>query len=1078
MASSNPFYLGYYPGDRPLYKRPSGGRRFTGNPDLDLLDFGKFFNTFEKDTDIPAWFIERIKKDFESSLKAQIKPTKEVSPEALELYGPEAMEDLPGAVGISISLNPNDWLSDPGEQFKKTVKDWFKAIADWDDFDTLNREQLWENVLSDVDIYRTARNKSRLRPIRRLQEKFDEIDVALQHEATTSLAQRLDGSGAAGAVHAAANPLSLDHPDIGEYRKLKHSILSFQVNSRNVILRENKYDAVISSAAKALKADLEKNVTPASYTPEAQMFLLKNELHEKISSLQKAVDYEGLVSGGKKTSLQEKLDTFLLTGNIKDAPNTADLNVIRAKIGEAETFLQQLNNTPEGLAIQRRLGRSVINPFKVYLEDLNKFVAVGSDVADIARKVDGLGTAQPSLVLRAELTKNIAEARNSIVNVGSRGNIFGRGGLAGGDPFSRSVNRRLLRDMERDIRNEENDAFTGTDNIIKLRTIFRRLEQERDYAAAEELLRAFEGKRLLSTYLWPRFKNRIEVLTPAYWSNKFLTRVHRLGFVVNKDYADDNGIAFFWGFKLTGSTAGGLGSLLLKPLEHKFNVNFEAGGRNFALRNVTAGSHFKIIEDIGSALSTGKLDIRAFEELLHAGVSIGDTAGLDALYASLTARYGTLPFKRAEFDAIYFNLQKFKDWMSKNHGKFGFSAADIADPGIMAGFIKRIFYTKVDNRGALKPSRRYVGILEKINEKLNNLQHWFTTTRAGRLVSSASNIKSIVANRVVDGISRVTARLLASIAEGATAGVASPLVEFLVPIVRKVMYVVLIKTMDTAQGTFKAFFKGDFSQLIESWDKTYDYMTKTLLYGVGIPVGCLILLILLLGGAFTTAIPQRNPIAGIGGGVGGGDIRSEGGGEYRRCGFHSVDVKSLNGCVFAEGYTVWQRSYINNEEQASRHGSNLYWSTIPGSLGQCFPIPAYVSPYPKSPIATEAPNNKCLNTPPESEYYGYAEDVHPLGCGTIFLPEMTGITTWQVSSPRASNVGNVTTVTGLDVRGNPQVILVLLHVGTVYTGEKKPGDAAAELYDWGNNTHVHFEMALPNGPGDFIPARPEDYICK
>ena len=122
MASTaNPFFPGYYVGD-PLPK-PLKDKRKYGPPNEYKFDiFSEYLDWVAADvTGLPTWVKDRIMGDWKSSLKAEIKPQKEIPIEVYDRYGEETKQDQPGAFGIGVNLNPIDWITDPKKQIRKTV---------------------------------------------------------------------------------------------------------------------------------------------------------------------------------------------------------------------------------------------------------------------------------------------------------------------------------------------------------------------------------------------------------------------------------------------------------------------------------------------------------------------------------------------------------------------------------------------------------------------------------------------------------------------------------------------------------------------------------------------------------------------------------------------------------------------------------------------------------------------------------------------------------------------------------------------------------------------------------------------
>lgn len=127
----------FYPGG-PLPKRPFrpyGSRKPIVFKDFDQY-YEEFFDMIEKDANISKflgnWLGGELKADFSQAMKAQVSaPSSAKAADIPEEFASD-IDEMPGAVGVSINLNPVDWLKKPQKESKKFLGSIIKGTFGFD----------------------------------------------------------------------------------------------------------------------------------------------------------------------------------------------------------------------------------------------------------------------------------------------------------------------------------------------------------------------------------------------------------------------------------------------------------------------------------------------------------------------------------------------------------------------------------------------------------------------------------------------------------------------------------------------------------------------------------------------------------------------------------------------------------------------------------------------------------------------------------------------------------------------------------------------------------------------------------
>jgi hypothetical protein len=908
MASTNPFYPGYYPGE-PLYKRPVGGEKYKPPSEpMDWAGLDAYINSIEIDAaNAPRFFIDNIKDDFKSSLTAKSTvPSSGLGEADIARHGEEATEDLPGAFGISISLNPQDWAKDPLNQVKKTIVGWRKAALDYDDLDAFYREELWIKALSRPQSY--ERRQARFANMSRM-ERY----VARVEEAGAGAVSEGASRGAGIYVPGSYNPLSVDdlgvyeyrdsdvlyvpsftvdedgnprveyvHPrDAGvpeagyvhkgmayrfgpdgniieavggrdPYRSFKTSVASFQRGSRSSITREKAYDSVITSAANALNADIKQNFDPTSISDSVKRAEIQGFLGSFERKLALANSIGSFDDKKQLVGVSEALDKYILTG---DSTGLSELHDnLRGNIKHARKAIGNL--TAED---RNALGKAV-DLYEKRLSALEVMTLPGGSLR----------------VLKFGTNKRLAlQAKRQLDDIRSGG--MGGIGIGGGNLLDKGIRRQVLRQLESDIKNDKHGVFeNNTKGGRIIRTVFPRLERERSYNEVAEFLDAVDNERFLRQYIWPRFKSKFEVYTPGYWLGKSLDRSHRALFVVNSDLVKKapkgvdilqeeiglEGRLLFSTFLINERSK--IGKSLLNNITIDFgsDIRDEFGNLRFAgtaLKIKTVGgAHFKFVRDIsdwyaeglvneeGLKLLLNPLSIFSAAEITQGGrlLSISEIMKNPALFAKFEHAFIEKAHMPIPFTRN--DLEKFAAGMERfdDWVKANFTAAQYNNPDFRRNLFERL-HKMNRNPDYLPLDRKFVGYLEKIKQKVNIWQtKLLTHPILGKPLKILFMGKNILAEKLVDFISRIASQALSKLLAifGSSTGVGAPIMAALGKALQKVMYVIIKKSIDTLQAFGKAVFTGDFSKLMDSFDDTVNAVMKFTFYVILLPLSLVIMI--------------------------------------------------------------------------------------------------------------------------------------------------------------------------------------------------------------------------------------------
>ncbi len=729
--------------------------------------------------------------------------------------------------------------------------------------------------------------------------------------------------------------------------------------------------------------------------------------------------------------------------------------------------------------------KKVRSDMQRHLESRRGLIGTRRELDNILGGFDVTQIKNLSVAERKKLKRQLKEQLDGVTKVGLIGET-----ITGGDVplWGYSAQRKYLRNINNSwFKYDEHEKALGgiTSKGNVLFSLIPRLEEERAQQEWDEFFNAIEKdgllKGMLNTYGWSRLKAKYKYLTPSYYVEKALRSVNNFGLKIEEAHKitrNINGVNvdMDYLFKIGGAGVGFLGDSTGKTTRifaNSFKVEFDlpSGVKKATL---IGGDHFNFLTNHKFKSQLKELRARnlfnpdSFKDLLMSGSEAEFLQKLRAVGFKIHGDAAADLFK--EFTA-------YKRWLDKQAAKLGGNANDPA-------FAFSIFmgvhnYDLMQDHWGVSSvvgiTKRYAGPLQKVYKYLNAFQTRLFETTLGRVLNVAVNYKTLLAQKIARGslrmfIERAITKLLSWFGQAAASEtvVGSYLVKAIEPAIR---YVVK-KVLDVGEAVFKAALKWDFSGIFEEFGAAVNAAFKMILGALAIPiivmVGATIVITHVLGGF----APVNPAVMGGGeytyGGPPGGGVNAA-----PPCPEATITPSS---CIFRDGGVVSTGSYTSSNETG--HGSNTYWNSLVnwGYVNDpCdFNIPTSASGTPAR--GSLVASNVCNGLDPARSYYGYASDNVSNSCWTVYLPNIAD--SWSVGNVGSANFGGLAVATGYNSAGDEIYKMTLLHiaVGSAVTGTLEPGAKVAETAEWGENTHVHVELAEWTGNAwQGIP--PESVIC-
>ena len=839
-TSENIFYPGYYPGS-PLPRPPRGGRRVRPEeykPDV----FNEYISQIEFDvTGVPKWLKNKLVDDVKKSFKVNVTP-KEDSYSAQEIKDDPDSEELPGAAGLEINLNPLDWIKDPMGTAAKDVKGVWTSTFSTADFSLRNeRDRIWQPIVYGNEggrLKHVARRTGILTGFMPIKEglergelfgagvpgatplQLEGLGIFKKGRELFSPHPHRDLRGRPISILVAGEPLT-EQTDV--YSQVGVKFLDFIAGHRASSARPKGFRALQESMLTALSTELKQKETAIipGLTPHQQLhvkgFMEEAALADQMSRLGKGMGdvakeakKKRLTGAGDIDGARKKLIRFnaagVQEGTIADA-HAAIANV-RALYAANADKLARFNKQ--------------IAPFEGFLKEAKKSLSGTADASGAF--IDSLGR------LGSKLTGG------SVIQASVRG----------GPSFGGIRDFYMTKLLERDFANSKtfkeilraNPGFAGG-------RLIRWLHAASDFKVREDykdFLDNVEGGKIMNLYVWvQKIRPMIGSYTPAHFVDIFMKKAHYFGARVEDDFIDYSGAGglrvFAFGNK--GKEFGW--AKAFKGVNH-IDVKFEFAGVN--VNFVTQGDKFfeaplKIASDMGSA-EAGFFDRTGAAVFAFTGA---DAAEKQAEFIALmsndlaaitegTSRF--LKLNKDNFDDFVGTatsagyLSQFSQWLKNHHRELGLTLdghGNIANTpenvrriGLFLGLLRHL----EANPDYISILRKYAGWLEKLSSKINLLQSALVD-KLGIVFRRFINWKNVAAEIIADA--------LAGLFSGATEGIGA----IIAPYIRRFTKFVVYKVLEFVETFFiKLIFKQDIigliNDLLESAEKRIKNTMKILAY--------------------------------------------------------------------------------------------------------------------------------------------------------------------------------------------------------------------------------------------------------
>ncbi|MFC1625057.1 CHAP domain-containing protein, partial [Patescibacteria group bacterium] len=795
----NPLYPGYYTG-KPFPRRPSfkgKGREYSGDK------YDKYIDGLSSSSKKSNWFKERIIDDWKKTLKAEIKAPKATAT-TTDDYDTDA---LPGAFGISVNLNPVEWIKGPKKQATETIQDWVKkglgvdleslVSSDFTDYKNNIESDLWAQALG----------------VREGAEKG-----FIEKATTKSLSEMLFKGGFEKTDASADNSLKLKD-EVTRYKdaagrtwekrkvydSVADSVLKFERGKRGMPSRRTSHDIFLGNSLQSINEEIQLRKNEILSTPSGSNFkgaIKKLEvqagLGANMTAVNKAVaDYKTalekvkLVGSLKNIAeVREKLIEYKIS--VKDAvknfnPDSSDTTSLMTQAREAFSRGEITRESYENLQQQTSGFKSYVNQLeKTALKRIDK-VLEKPVVAKILSRDDpeNIGNSLSRKFHREIIERQIHETGTSGKLKDSLGNL---------------------------IRSDDLEAEGIQLHARKVRALSNKLQAERTYEATEDMLKMLDKGNFFEKNVWNRAKDKFKKLTPAYWTEKALKKINYFGLVIDDDKPP---------------------RLFKKLKTYKFVIDMRDGAGNliggFRKLKLQGGDHFKAVNKISGIVGLGS---STFDE--------------DSLRAMLMGRMNPMDPKAST------ELLAYREWLAVNEDLFGKENLENEDFQLNL-FLKLHGYNKEQKFGGFEITKKYIGGLQKLYKRLNNWKKEIIKRLS--FIKNIKNFRDLIRYKVKAFIDDKIMKIFSE-------KVAAFLISKAFPVIGAFLKFAVKKAVDTLMKFTENLMKGDFDKAISEVEEELVKVLKWLAISMSIIIGVIASIIILIVAIFSSATSPVDPTVG------------------------------------------------------------------------------------------------------------------------------------------------------------------------------------------------------------------------
>ena len=906
-ASPSGMYPGYFPGKAtPPIPQPANYLKPLEYSFDDILsewnelELSMTENIKPGYTGMPKWVENRILDDFKQSFNIVVKP-KSVEIETLDDFDAESM---PGAFGVGLG-NPIDWVKDPRKTLEKTLNKWKRGALNWQDLDTRMRTELWRQMVSETPDF-TVFGAIGADTMSKAAKAVSERTKGMGGRRGSPNPMSLKNSGVMGEmpkeiyIHRKqsfeVDPLTKkvipvateigEEVDVFDIVALK--AIDFERNVQSAGSRDDAYDDFLESAIGAIdvelsdpkfldeiKKDTELYKTFQTFNIQsetARSMGLAREHYNALFEVKFNLEKKVLEGADLNEGFKETMDNYVeymdrAVDNIKESYGYTDPTTGAFVAGKLE-----------GIDSKKAAEmRKFLDPYKEHLEEMKSISKeiTSRFVPDDPTDPNSTGALNLS---RADANKYL----NKLERI-TKGGATGRGHYTG-DIFSTGYESALYRQIGQGMQDGGMNAVLNampTSFSSRILPYLGRFEYERQIYAIDEFVDALEGGNLLERYVWTRMKNFMTGRTPNYYANHFARRLYnKLG--INIDQYNETGFEKGAVFKLLGGAkdpdkAPGrifgnffdLNSKNVKTLYNPDNIDFVKDASNVPViviaKGLYGGKHFKSITDLSgitAMIQSKTWDTKALHMLIMKMGTTDPTTGRilnltnpDFLQMLADANGGKpLVFGAKQLGTLSGEIESFRDWVINNRGKF--ENANFDSGAYWYALIETLsFRGRNPDTKLMGIGRRYIGIVEKLYAKLNQIQTEILK-RFGKYLAPISFIKTVIVEKIADLLPSLLAAGATAVSGGALAPLA-PIIRALGRALRPIIRAVVRKLTDFAGKVVKGMATGDIFGAIEEIEKISVNLIKRITMILGVPF---IFFLFMSHGFHKVALTTHSPV--------------------------------------------------------------------------------------------------------------------------------------------------------------------------------------------------------------------------
>ena len=851
--SENPLYPGYYTGKKmPKRQTPS---RYTKPIEYSFDDVAKQIDEVAKNVvNIPLgpkWVANRVADDWKQQYRVSVSPTSEIDVTELDDF---ATDDLAGAT-TELSLNAKDWgvgekegVKKAKEQTVKTLKKWLKEAtgvdannileSNFSDIQNATVEKLWTEAFGYGEEKAKFSEKLAAKAIAdRTTAGFENVREGLQKGENPLSVKGVK------ATEIKEDGRVVHHKDL--YANTVKSAAEFEKNRDNRRSRDSAHREFLSNALKATNIEILDHYRKGESETLNKHSAAIEFFDTRVKTLETIEDIQKKMSGTSRD---------LAKGLIKKDPNvrTTVLN---------DKLLEELNKSEEKIKNYNQKANDLINK-GVPQKEVEKFLAETSKYQKhIEYLKENITKAQKGEMDLRQAIKTLSGPTPD-KNFNNRTTV--RDSLGGN--LRRSLEKSTYSKEDFEIGSVLNDRDLESEGIdLKAKRLVPatyRLRQDRIHYATKEILDTFDRGGIgavAEAYTWRAVKNRMPAVLEHVTS----------GGIVGERLKGSN----YFGLKIDER---GIAWLDQNPpikkverFERKYGYNVDVkldprivssvGAKKIKISGKEADEYFKVLKNdkFKQFKFENKDDRILFSQLLNNDRS-DETIGKLAQKIFGKSLEDLQEKDKEEIKNFLEQLEKSGKWIEgkgiklipKQTVKDGEELKPvIVDENNLAFLLFKNVFDKNNslNDGYKLTDRKYIGRLEKLNDKLQSLQKWWNKRFIAKFLRAAQNWSKMVAEKVVALASKLISKVIGGFA--ASTGVLAAIA----PVIQAAAEKVIRKSLDYGAALVKAIFKMDF----KDFDKMLQADFKKIAQSCLVLLSCHIILFLpvyLLVGLIATSL--------------------------------------------------------------------------------------------------------------------------------------------------------------------------------------------------------------------------------